>query len=595
MGKSTVSFTVAAFAVDQTGRTLTGVLIPYGEVSGPAADPVTGKTAQYSFAEGTVMLPDNPSDIVLNYGHDGKSLYMQVGVGSALATDSTGVHAKFKIARTPEGDRVLALAEDGVLKAFSAEVEGDFMAGKDGVQHASAAILTGAAVVPKPAFKGAHITSVAAAAADDDEGNNTMKCTTCGAIHAAGVTTCDPAVLAAFTAASNPAVFSKADGDKLMADVAGLTTKLAELENVKIPVGPGTAQFAVKEEPIYRFAGSAPAASGFDFATDMLAAGKDGDAAALARLQKFTAEQIERQTKRAHFADEPTTTGDVAAINPSQYRPDMFMGQAPTPTSPLYDTFVKGSLSNVTPFFWSKLDRVNTDVGVADHVEDTNPESRDLVTAAGATVTPVPVSGRVHITREVADQGGNPVVSGLVWSEFERSFSIARETKTAALIQAAAITELGGAIAAGATGLVAGAAVEAGLVGLQFLADGFRFTKAFGHVDLYSALALAVTGNDEKVYPIINPANRSGSATDKYASLDIAGYSMYPAASLGATGVNSKSLVADPNAVHVWASGLTRLDKLSETVAGWDMAVFAYFAGVVYDVTGLRKITYTLV
>jgi hypothetical protein len=51
--------------------------------------------------------------------------------------------------------------------------------------------------------------------------------------------------------------------------------------------------------------------------------------------------------------------------------------------------------------------------------------------------------------------------------------------------------------------------------------------------------------------------------------------------------------VADPNAVHVWNSGLTRLDKLQEKVEGWDLGVFGYFAGVVYDVTGLRKITYT--
>lgn len=592
MVRNRISFELAAFAVDQEARTLTGVLLPFGEVSRPAADPTTGQAARYSFAAGTVTLPDDPSDVVLNYGHDGKSLYMQVGTASSLQLSPAGVLAKFNIARTPEGDRVLALADPSVraLKAFSAEVEGEFQAGKDGVLQSKATVVTGAAVVPKPAFTGAHITSVAAAAADDDE-RNTMKCTKCGAEHAAGVVACDPAALAAFTAASVP-VFAKADGDKLIADVASMAAKIAELEQVKIPVGPGTAQFEVKEEPIYRFAGSEPAASGFDFATDMLAAGKNGDAAALDRLQKFTAGEVERQVQVARFADQPTTTADVAAVNPSQYRPDMFLGQAPTPQSPLYDTFVKGSLSNVTPFFWSKLDRANTDVGVADHTEDTNPESRDLVTAAGATVTPVPVSGRVHITREVADQGGNPVVSGLVWSEFERSFSIARETKTAELINAATVTELGGAIAAGATGAVAGAAVQAGLVGLQFLADGFRFTKAFGHVDLYTALAAAVDGNARPLYPIINPQNASGTAASKYAFIDIAGYGMYPAASLGATDVNQKSYVADPNAVHVWASGLTRLDKLSETVAGWDMAVFAYFAGVVYDVTGLRKITY---
>ena len=52
-------------------------------------------------------------------------------------------------------------------------------------------------------------------------------------------------------------------------------------------------------------------------------------------------------------------------------------------------------------------------------------------------------------------------------------------------------------------------------------------------------------------------------------------------------------MVPAPAAVHVWNSGLTRLDKLGETVEGWDMGVFAYFAGVLYDVDGLRKITYT--
>lgn len=595
MTKSRVSFTLASFAVDQEQRTLSGVLLPFGEISRPAADPTTGQSARYSFAEGTVTLPDDPSDVVLNYGHDGKSLYMQVGTATDLQLSPAGVLAKFKVARTPEGDRVLALADSSVrvLKAFSAEVEGEFTPGKDGVLQAKTTVVTGAAVVPKPAFTGAHITSVAASAVDDDERNTTMKCTKCGAIHAAGVTACDPAVLAAFTAANTPVPFTKAEGDALMARVEAQAAELAELKNVKIPVGPGAVQFQVQEEPIYRFAGSEPAPSGFDFATDLLAAGKDGDAAALARLQKFTAERL----ATPQFVDQPTTTADTAAVNPSQYRPDMFLGQAPIPPSPLYDYFVKGSLSSVTPFFWSKLDRTNTDVGVADHVEDVNPESRDLVTAAGATVTPVPVSGRVHITREVADQGGNPVVSGLVWSEFERSFAIAKETKTAALITAAmaSITALA-TITTGTTGLASSAAVEAGLVDLQFLAtgDGFRFQRAFGHVDLYKALAGAtLTTTGEKVYPIIAPSNRDGSTADKFAHMDIAGYGFYPAASLGTAGGTKNSLVADPTAVHVWASGLTRLDKLSETVAGWDMAVFAYFAGVVYDVTGLRKITYT--
>jgi hypothetical protein len=568
MTKLAITFELAAFGVDQETRTLTGMLLPFGEISRPAMDPSTGKPARFSFADGTVTLPEDPSDVVLNIAHDRDTLNSQVGVATELTPQPKGVLATFRIARTPEGDRVLAQADARILKAFSAEVDGEFE-DKDGVKHAKATTLTGAAVVRKPAFAGAHITSVAASAAPEQEETNVT----------------DTKVGAGETVA-----FTKAEGDKLLADVQGLTEKIAELEKVKLPVGPGTAQFQVVEEPIYRFSGTEGAPSGFDFAADLLAAGKNGDEAAFERIQKFSAQHLSPQ-----FADQPTTTPDVAAVNPSVYRPDMFLGQAPVPASPLYDAFHKGALSNVTPFFWSKLDRANTDVGVADHTEDVNPESRDLVTAAGATVTPISVSGRVHITREVADQGGNPVVSGLVWSEFERSFKIALETKTSALIIAAlaGVTALA-TIPTATSGLAAGALVEAGLVDLQFIPDGYRFTRAFGHVDLYKALAGAtLTTTGEKAYPIINPSNRDGVTGDKFSFIDIAGYRMNPAASLGVTGGTKNSLVADPNAVHVWNSGLTRLDKLSETVAGWDMAVFAYFAGVVYDVTGLRKITYT--
>jgi phage head maturation protease len=562
---NTITFTAAEFAVDKESRTLSGVLLPFGEVSRPAADPTTGATARFFFADASkIALPEDPSDVVLNYAHDKKSLYMQVGVATELTPQDKGVLAKFKIARTPEGDRVLALAEDRILKSFSAEVEGEFEARKDGVQDAKATTLTGAAVVKVPAFAGAHITSVAASAAPNEE--EPMGDTKVGA--------------------DETVAFTKAEGEALMAKVEAQAAEIAQLKDIKIPVGPGTAQFEVKEEPIYRFAGSEPAPSGFDFATDLLAAGKDGDAAALARLQKFTAEQM---------APQFVTTADVNEANPSQYRPDMFLGQAPTPQSPLYDTFYKGSLTNVTPFFWSKLDRVATTAGVADHVEGTEPTATNLVTAVGTTVTPTAVSGRVHITREVADQGGNPVVSGLVRAEFDRSFKIALETKTAGLLSAAAasVTSLTAAIAAGATGLVAGQAIEAGLIDVQFLADGFRFTKMFGHVDLYKALASYENADGEKRYPIINPQNRSGISGDKYSFIDIAGYRMNPGTSLGATSTAaSNSWLVDPSAVHVWASGLTRLDKLQEKVEGWDMGVFAYFAGVVYDVTGLRKIAY---
>ncbi|KRF19657.1 hypothetical protein [Nocardioides sp. Soil796] len=556
-----VTLSAADFTADTERRTLTGLLLPFNAVSRPAADPRTGKVSTFSFSEGTVTLPEDPSDVILNYGHDRESMAAQVGVGAEFTLQPEGVQAKFRIARTPEGDRVLALAEDRILKSFSAEVEGEFV-NRGGVQHAVSTNLYGAAIALKPAFVGAHITSVAASAAT--EKGNHMTDETTEKVEATQVS------------------FSADEGKALATKVTELATKIEGLADIKVPVT--TAQFAVKEEPIYRFSGHEGAPSGFDFATDILNAARYGDQAAFKRVQDFTAEYI-----GADFVD----TGDTTAVNQPTYRPDMFLGQAPVPTSPMFDTFRKGGLSDITPFFYSKLDRAATNVGVADHVEGTDPTNKDLVTVAGATVSPVPVSGKVHITREVGDQGGNPQVSGLVWAEFERSFKIALETKTAALVNAATVTSLTSAIAAGATGAVAGQAIEAGLLGLQFLADGSRFTKSFGHVDLYTVLATYENADGEKRYPIINPQNRDGISGAKYSFLDIAGYRMEPGHSLGATGVNSKSYVADPGAVHVWNSGLNRFDKLTEKVEGWDIGCFAYFAGIVYDVSGLRQITYT--
>ena len=62
---------------------------------------------------------------------------------------------------------------------------------------------------------------------------------------------------------------------------------------------------------------------------------------------------------------------------------------------------------------------------------------------------------------------------------------------------------------------------------------------------------------------------------------------------LGASsGGASKSYLADPSAVWFWHSAPTRLDRLQEDVEGYDLGVWGYWAGVISDLTGLKKITY---
>lgn len=570
--------TAVRFTVDRERRTIRGLALPYGDVA-------TSKGKRWTFTHGTLSW----GAVKVLENHDWSTAF-----GTATFEDTPeGLYALIKVPETAEGDRVLALSTpdpdtgsavfDGLSVGIGQDVQ--FVV-RNGVHHVTSAEIPEVSVTPLPAFTRARITSVAASAAQEGNPMDEQELTEKVEALATQVQALAEKVDAEPEADD--------DKDKVSAEAfSALAEKVDKMEKIKVPVAPA-AQFSVTEEPIYRFSGTEGAPSGFDFATDMLAAAQFGDQAALKRVQDFT---------NTYLVGDPTATPgpefvattNTAAVNPAQYRPDMFLGQAPAPTSPLYDTFYAGGLDSVTPFFHSKLDRAATTVGVANHVEGTNPALTNLVTATGATVTPAPVSGRVHITREVADQGGNPNVSGLVWAEFDRSFKIALETKTAALIAAsmASITSLTTAIAPGANGQVAGQALEAGLLGLQFQPDGTRFTKAFGHVDLYTALALYENAEGEKRYPIINPQNRSGVAGDKYSFIDVAGYRMTPAHSLGATSANaSNSLVADPSAVRVWNSGLTRFDKLQETVEGFDVGCFAYFAGLVYDATGLRKVAY---
>jgi len=549
------------FKVSKDTRTIKGLAVPFGVVG-------SNGFGKYRFEKGSL---DWEKVKYLTH-HD----WTQACGNVELEETDEGLLMTAKIARGARGDEVLALTEEGVYDGLSIGLSrtARFEMDDDGVYVCVSATVQEVSGTPVPAFKDAQVRSVAASAARNQKGN-AMKCSKCGKVHADGVVECQ----------TTPESFSAEAGTALAARVDELVEKIDNLAKFKEPVGGPTLE--VKEEPIYRFSGPEGAPSGFDFATDLFNAA-NGDGEALKRLQEFTADHFDRATQ---FVD----TGDVNEVNPSQYRPDMFLGQAPTPTSPMFDTFRIGTLSDVTPFFWAKLDRAATNVGVADHVEDTDPADDDLVTASAATVTPVPVSGKVHITREVADQGGNPNVSALVWAEFERSHRIALETKTAALVAASAgaVASLTAAIAAGASGAVAGAALEAGLIDLQFIPDGARFEKFFGHVDLYKTLAMFENADGEKRYPIINPQNRSGISGSKFSFLEIAGYRMEPTHSLGPTSANaSLSWLADPKSVHVWNSPLHRLEKLQETVAGWDLGVFGYFAGVVYDVTGLRKVSY---
>lgn len=546
------------FEVDRQARTIRGVALPFGDVGTSSAGD------KFKFARGSIRW-GKPK--LLN-AHDWSQLS---GTAEFEETDDA-LMVVAKVAKTPRGDEQLALAEAGALDSFSVGFANGMKAKRVGdVFEVSDSEALEVSTTPLPGFERAAITGVTASKIPNNKED---------AMSGAAPTT-DPAPAPAPNTPPAPTPGIPATGDApTRAEFAALAERIEKMGETRFPTGPVA---TVNEEPIYRFGGSIPAPSGHDFANDLYKAGVRGDAAALARLTTFTAERL----GTAFVA-----SSDVNEVNPNVYRPDMFLGQRPTNPAPLHSFFYKGAISSPQPFFYSKLDRGATTATIGDHTEGNEPAATTLVTATGATVTPAAVSGKVHITREVGDLGGNPQVSGLVWSEFERTYSEDLEAKTAAFLAAASATAAALATpAAGADGAAVGLAMETGSVDLLF--TGYNWSAGFGHVDLYKALVAARTSADEPIYPIINPANRNGISGSKFAFLDIAGYRWYPAAALGVTGtVSADSWLADPMAVHVWNSGLLRLDKLQEDVEGWDLGAFGYHAGVLYDTDRLRKLPY---
>lgn len=152
--------TDALFAVDVERRRIRGLLIPYGELSSPSAN----GTDPVMFSAGTVQLPTDVSIVTLNEGHDQLE---PRGRAVELEETAAGVVAEFEIARTPEGDALLASAQATPRPRLSAEIRGLVRRGTNAVTS----LLRGAAVVPQGAFQSAALFSALDAISEEDDGD----------------------------------------------------------------------------------------------------------------------------------------------------------------------------------------------------------------------------------------------------------------------------------------------------------------------------------------------------------------------------------------------------------------------------------------
>jgi HK97 family phage prohead protease len=530
------------FEVDVERRTIYGLAVPYNE-------PTFSDGDKFQFTRGVIELPSEPSRVKLRVSHAPGT---DVGKATNFEETDEGLWVRFSVARGAKGDEALSMAEDGVWDGLSIGLrDGAKFSKKAGITKFSQAVLSEISLTPDPAFSSARVASVVAEAPNSKE--RPVEDETKDAVVA--------------PAAFDMDAFVKAIGEHMPAPA---------VTNVINP----TAQFAVKEASPYAFdAASQKFIAGqgeHDFSTDLINGLRNNDHEAYERAMTFVQEQ---------FAVAQT---NVTAGNYPQNKTDLYVARKDF-RYPLWDAVKKGNLVNATPFLFP---RYNSSNGlVQDHTEGVEPSPGGF-SLTSQTVTPKAMSGKVELTREVWDMGGNPQVSNLIFTEMVRGWNEVLEASVSTELnaQAANITDV--LLTTGAAGTALVNEVLAKFVGFQFERGGFRYDNMALQVDLFTKLATATDTAGRQVLPYLNPHNAAGQSGPRLQSLDIQGVAGYPAWALAASSANaSNSWLFDSTAVHGWASTPQRLE-FQYRVAFVDLAIWGYRAVAVSDVAGVRQFIY---
>jgi HK97 family phage prohead protease len=542
--------------VDVTKRTITGLAVPYGVTASKGG-------RSYRFSAGSLVLPSNPSAVKALMDHDRTQA---VGVLRSAVDGEDGMRVALGIAATPEGDRALQLAKDGVYDGLSIGLaEGaQFAEADDGTLDAmpGGAPLAEVTLTPFPAFTDARVSSVAASI---DGGS--MTTTT-----AAPPAPAPPAPPAEVITLALPggATYSLPAGTapEAVASFAAALGVTAPARPEVIPAGAPVA--TVVEAAPYRFDGSR---GEHDFSADLIAWSR-GDSSAGNRLNAFIGERFAVTTTNAQY------------LNPQRQRPDMWVGDLQY-RYPIWAAINNGTLSDITSFRLPKFNSAGS--LVADHTEGNEPSGGSFTTTY-QDITPTAMSGKVVINREVWDQGGSPQLSQLLWAKVEDAWYESLETKAADLLDATGPTVIA---LSGVDATLSGAWTDA-LSDLQFIRGGYRFDDFIVSKALFKAFTGATDDNGRPLFPMINPTNANGSTDRRFRYVDAGGVQAVPGWALEvANGGDGSSYLFAREDVHGWATPPQRIDMPNIAVATVTIGVWGYAATACTRAAGVREVTYS--
>jgi HK97 family phage prohead protease len=582
----------ASFSADVERRTIAGIVVPWGKVA-------RSGFAKWKFAKGSLRWADTRR-VKLNMNHDHTQ---PIAFASRLHNTVDGLEATFKVARGEEGDKALALAEDGVLDGFSIEVDFDDGDGwqpdpeDEHVRLVTLGRLAGVALTGFPAFDDARADRVAAARQGGTMTED-LKNPQGG----------DEEPIDFEAHLSSLADRVAKNQEEFMSQFGkGITETLdasirTTLENMGAPdQGPQTVKASrystLKEPSVYTFDGR-----GDSLVRDAWAASRNGDEDAIHRLRKFRAQSedmAEVVRHQLHFAPQTTTT--AAALIPPGYRPDLYVSDL-FRQRPLVGLASQGTIANAAPFTVPKFTSVTG--GSATHVEGTNPSDGSLAFTP-QVVTPQAVSGRIVLTREIVDSS-NPAIDQIAFAEMRESYERQTEGIVYTLLNGA--SGAGGTITNGFVPSGAQAVTTAGGTDNQTLVKAIRKAVADYWFARFSAptgaamgqgatarLAQAFDTTQRPLFPWSGGLNAAGTANPPAAGYQVDSLTFQPAwAMTGVAAGDSQMFLIKAADLWVWESPLlTFRFEEKQGPANIELNIFAYFGTALIRPVGLSGIRIT--
>jgi len=579
------------FRVNQEKRTISGLLVPWNRVAKDSQG-----TAKWRFAKGSLYASDI-GRVKLNRHHDRTHA---VGRAVRIKDEPEGLEGTFQIGRGPEGDQTLMDAEDGILDGFSIE---PYFEDEDSwhtdpndrsVRVVTKARLSMVALVPAPAFDDARVTMVTLQ--EQEEGikmadeKNAIESTE--KVEEKKEEKPEFSIKDAIGQMTEAHIeLTKELGESIGKSVAGAFQTTFENQDAERGTVKASRWMQVTEPPIYRFSGA-----GHSLLRDVWYATKEHDPEAEDRYRKFQAQQhntAKVAAERMNFANPQNTpmfdsqghpifadvdTTSAADVIPPGYRPDLFVPIL-AQGRPLADLASRGTLSDATPFVVPQFGTISVAL-VADHTEGSAP-TEGTMTITSATVSPVAVSGKLPITREIIDSS-SPGVDGIVLAALREDYARKTEAKV--------YTELNTNNTAGDTYAAATIVQD-----IRNEMDEYSFTRfaspTGGAVSQAASAAISadVDTAGRPFIPAVGAQNAFGQANATSGAWPIDGVGFGKAWAMTGTSGNAEVLIVNRADVYVWESPtLTFRFEEKQGPEIIEMALFGYFATKVLRVLGIR-------